>query len=168
MVMDGDAIIFWQIDGSGSAVQYISPALAASSSYDIPVGNDWYAFVDNSHRHRNAVKLSGAMLYERFGSPVGDLVQAPGVFELLFRYPNPFTSGITLGLDLKKEATLKVEIFNIKGQRIKSWQTPKQAAGPLDIHWDGCSEAGQCTSSGIYFIKISGEGTSLTRKALKF
>ncbi|MCK9584689.1 MAG: T9SS type A sorting domain-containing protein [Candidatus Cloacimonetes bacterium] len=168
MVMDGDAIIFWQIDGSGSAVQYISPALAASSSYDIPVGNDWYAFVDNSHRHRNAVKLSGAMLYERFGSPVGDLVQAPGVFELLFRYPNPFTSGITLGLDLKKEAILKVEIFNIKGQRIKSWQTPKQAAGPLDIHWDGCSEAGQCTSSGIYFIKISGEGTSLTRKALKF
>lgn len=168
MVMDGDSIIFWQIDGSGNTVQYLSPALSASSSYDIPVGNDWFAFVDNSHRHRNAVKLSGAMLYERFGTDVQDLVQVPSAFEITSRYPNPFQSGITLGLNLTKETPLKVEIFNVKGQRIHSWHTPKQAQGLLDIHWDGCSEAGDSASSGIYFIKISGGGDSKSCKVLRF
>ena len=168
MVMDGDSIIFWQIDGSGSAVQYISPALSGSSSYDIPVGNDWFAFMDNSHRHRNAVKLSGAMLYERFGTETQDLVQTPGAFEIISRYPNPFKSGITLGLNLTKETPLKVEIFNIKGQRINSWHTPNQAQGQMDIHWDGYSESKDSVSSGIYFIKISGEGCSKSCKVLRF
>lgn len=168
IVMDADAIIFWQIDGSGSAFQYASPASGSSTTYDIPVGDSWYAFMDNSHRHGNAVKLSGTLIYERFGTGVQNLVQTPGAFEILTRYPNPFKSGITFGLNLRQEATLKVEVFNIKGQLVKSWNTPKQAPGLTDIYWDGYNQAGAGTGSGIYFIKISGGGISLARKVLKF
>jgi hypothetical protein len=155
MVMDADSIIFWQLLGEGSASNYISPANGGSALFDIPIGQNWYVFMDNSHRHRNSVKLSGGMIYERYGTENQDAHATPPAFKLLSRYPNPFKQSVQLSLELIKESPLQVDIFNLKGQLVNSWTTSLRHKGHTEILWNGRSKSGNKLASGIYFIKIS-------------
>jgi len=154
MVMDADNILFWQLDGMGSAVGYVAPGMGGSSTFNIPIGQNWYAFMDNSQHHRNAPKLSGAMLYESYGSAVQDDAEVPLAFKLLNAYPNPFSANMRIYLDLPKQAELKVSIYNLKGQVVKSWQPSRYPAGQSSLTWDATSDDGSKVASGIYIWKV--------------
>lgn len=72
----------------------------------------------------------------------------------LANYPNPFSynsSGTMISYDLPvNEQTVKIDIFNIKGQIIKEFNN---VVG--DVIWDGYDKENHKVSSGIYFIKLS-------------
>ncbi|HPM05344.1 MAG TPA: T9SS type A sorting domain-containing protein, partial [Candidatus Cloacimonas sp.] len=154
MVMDADNILFWQLDGMGSAVGYVAPTMGSIGSFDIPVGQNWFAFMDNSHHHRNSLKLSGAMIYESYGSAVQDANEVPQALRLLNAYPNPFSSNMTLDLYLAKRAELKVSIYNLKGQVVKSWKEDTFQTGRNTLDWDATSDDGSKVASGVYIWKV--------------
>ncbi len=155
IVMDADNVLFWQLDGLGSAVGYVAPSMGSSSSFSIPVGQDWFAFMDNSHHHRNAIKLSGAMVYESYGSAVEDDTEVPPAFRLLNAYPNPFSGNMRIYLALPKAAELKVSIYNLKGQVVKSWQPSSYPSGQSYLAWDATGDDGGKVASGIYIWKVT-------------
>jgi len=154
MVMDADNILFWQLDGMGSAVGYVAPTMGSIGSFDIPVGQNWFAFIDNSHHHRNSLKLSGAMIYESYGSAVQDANEVPQALRLLNAYPNPFSSNMTLDLYLAKRAELKASIYNLKGQVVKSWKEDTFQTGRNTLDWDATSDDGSKVASGVYIWKV--------------
>lgn len=155
MVMDADNIIFWQLLGQGVGYNYVSPASSGTSIFDIPAGQNWYCFMDNSHRHRNSVRLNGAMIYENYGTANQDECAPAAAFRLQSSYPNPFRQSVQLSLELGKEATLQVKIFNLRGQLVKSWQTERLSKGHTEISWDGSTDSNAKLASGIYFLRIS-------------
>ncbi|MDY0151498.1 MAG: transglutaminase domain-containing protein [Candidatus Cloacimonas sp.] len=153
MVMDSDNQLFWSIDHFGSAYSYLSPTANGNTVFNIPVGQDWYAFVDNSHRHRNAVQLSGEMFFESWGSAVTDEVAEMPAIRLLNNYPNPFTSSTTYALELSKQSELSMAIYNLKGQKVRSFPPVIYAAGKTQIAWDGKGDRGENLASGVYLWK---------------
>jgi len=155
MVMDADNILFWQLDGMGSACNYLAPAMNGSSTFNIPTGQNWFAFMDNSHRHRNAVKLGGAMVYESYGSAVQDDTEVPQAFRLLKAYPNPFAGNMVLSLEMSKQAEIMATIYNLKGQVVKSWQPTLCAVGKNTLRWDATNDDGSKVASGIYIWKVT-------------
>lgn len=166
MVLDADNVIFWQLMGEASGFCYQNPASSGSAIFDIPAGQNWYCFVDNSHRHRNSVKLNGSLLYETYGTAIQDEHNSPAEFHVLSSFPNPFRQSVQINLELAKEAVLKVQIFNIKGQLVKHWQTDRLPKGQTELSWDGCSDLGASLASGIYFLKISDGTHTNTRKLI--
>ncbi len=74
-------------------------------------------------------------------------------------YPNPFRSNQG-GLNIKSDSRLgKIEIFNIKGQLIKTVKTER-----CEYSWNGTDEKGCRVSNGIYLIKAhSGQKSSMKR-----
>lgn len=154
MVMDADNILFWQLDGMGSTCDYVAPSMGSSSTFNIPVGQNWFAFMDNSHHHRNSLKLSGAMLFESYGSAAEDNAIPPATFRLLNAYPNPFTNNMNIYLDMAKQAEVSVKIYNLKGQVVKSWQPNLYTAGRNTIGWDATSDNGNKVASGVYIWKV--------------
>lgn len=86
----------------------------------------------------------------------------------LANYPNPFTlnsSGTIISFNMPDNAQqVIINIFNIKGQKIKEFNNIK---GNNQLIWDGYNNDHQKVSSGIYFIKLNiGNRTVSSRKCL--
>jgi hypothetical protein len=85
----------------------------------------------------------------------------PLVTALNGNYPNPFNPQTTISFALAAEDHVKLEIYNVKGQKIKSLIDEVKPAGNYQLIWNGDDERGNKVSSGIYFYQmISGKFTS--------
>ncbi len=81
-------------------------------------------------------------------------------------YPNPFRSKSNIKIDTKSNVRVNVEIYNIKGQKVKSFMNQNNRSGHLEIVWNGCNENDKELPSGVYLVKVSSEGKCKTSKLL--
>lgn len=84
----------------------------------------------------------------------------------LKNYPNPFNPSTTISFQIDKEGKVLVEIFNIKGQKVKILSSEYRQPGNYNIIWDGKSTSGSVVSSGLYLYKVSVNGHQKTNKML--
>lgn len=70
-------------------------------------------------------------------------------------YPNPFNPGTWLSYSLAEESSVKLEIFNLKGQIVWKKEIPNQAADHYKYFWDGKNLNGNDCTSGIYFFRLT-------------
>ncbi|MCK4311632.1 MAG: T9SS type A sorting domain-containing protein, partial [Candidatus Cloacimonetes bacterium] len=94
--------------------------------------------------------------------------QVPNTQCQLTNYPNPFNPKTTISFSLAKDAkNAKLEIYNIKGQKVKQLVSDQLSAGQHSEVWDGDDESGKPVSSGVYLYKLNVNGkTEAVRKCL--
>ncbi len=80
----------------------------------------------------------------------------------LTAYPNPFNSTIAISFVNREVCNLNIEIFNIRGQRINTFDLKAQKSGK--IVWRAIDDRGNRLSAGIYFVKAE---NSKSYKVLK-
>ena len=90
----------------------------------------------------------------------------PKQFALFQNYPNPFNSGTVINYDLPVKARVRIEVFNILGQRVTTLTDGEQPAGHHRVMWDGTSSQGKAVASGVYFYKIQANDFSTTKKMM--
>ncbi len=89
---------------------------------------------------------------------LSDLAPVPEAFRLRPNYPNPFNSATTIRFELPAADHLTVEIFNIRGQRVRTLvQNRPYAAGYYRLKWDGRNERGLNVASGLYILRLKGQ-----------
>jgi len=93
-------------------------------------------------------------------------VTKPFVTALRANYPNPFNPSTTIAFDTHKDGRVVIDIFNIKGQKVKALVNDVRQAGSHKIVWNGQDDFGRDVSSGIYFYRMQTEGYAATRKML--
>ena len=105
----------------------------------------------------------------KYGDTEADEIELSNREFRLSNYPNPFHSSTTISCNLTtehKEST-EILIFNVKGQKIKSFknlQTDKSSN--QQIHWNGKDDFGKPVASGIYFYKFQSGDFSAIRKMI--
>jgi len=85
---------------------------------------------------------------------------------LMSNYPNPFNPSTTISFNLPSVMNCKLEIYNLKGQRVTSLLNETRGAGKHTITWDGLDEAGRPVSSGIYFYRLTTPHKTISAKML--
>lgn len=88
----------------------------------------------------------------------------PGRFELVQNYPNPFNPTTAIEYALPRDTWVKIDVYNILGQKVKTLVDQRQAAGHKRVIWDGKSDSGQEISTGIYFYRIKAGDFVQTKK----
>jgi len=84
----------------------------------------------------------------------------PTEFKLTANYPNPFNPTTTIAFELPQSSPIKIEVFNLLGQKVATLVDGYREAGRFEVVWNGTDEAGKQVSSGIYFCRmIAGEYT---------
>ena len=78
-------------------------------------------------------------------------------FHLTSVYPNPFNPSTKIEFAVPEAANLKIRIFNINGQCIKSIDFLVFSPGIHNITWNARNDSGKKVSSGIYFIQVTAE-----------
>lgn len=90
--------------------------------------------------------------------------QSPAKFSLSVNYPNPFNPETKIDYSLNQACQVKLEIFNILGQKIKTLVDEQQSVGKKDVVWDGRNENGEQVSSGVYFYRLQAKDFVQTKK----
>jgi hypothetical protein len=79
----------------------------------------------------------------------------PAVTALKGNYPNPFNPTTTIHYSLKTDSPVKIEIYNLLGQKVKTLVNGAKKSGNHSIVWNGKDDAGRNAGSGIYFYKMN-------------
>ena len=81
-------------------------------------------------------------------------------------YPNPFTGATSIGFSLPAKGKARIDIYNVKGQKVNTILSAMQEKGSGTASWNGLDFNGNACSSGIYYCKLTAHGSTLTRKML--
>jgi len=109
-------------------------------------------------------------LYLSNGSPLdveddhGSLL--PYRFELSQNYPNPFNPATTIEYSLPRRSSVKIDVFNLLGQKVRTLVDREESAGAYSITWDGTSSTGEAVSTGVYFYRFQADDHVETKKML--
>ncbi len=90
----------------------------------------------------------------------------PDQFTLEQNYPNPFNPTTSIQFQLTTPTTVKLEIFNVIGQKMRTLLNQKMAAGAYRTVWDGLDDAGQAVGAGIYYYRLSTRQNVETKKMI--
>lgn len=74
----------------------------------------------------------------------------PTHFQLSQNFPNPFNPETEIQYQLPEDSHVKIEIFNIMGQKICTLMNKQQSTGFYSVRWDGSDENGSFVASGVY------------------
>jgi len=78
----------------------------------------------------------------------------PDQFYLNDNYPNPFNPITSISFGLSSSAEVKINIYNILGQRIVEFNKGRLEAGSYNYLWNGENKIGENVTSGIYFYEM--------------
>jgi hypothetical protein len=83
---------------------------------------------------------------------------APAVSSFIRCYPNPFKHKLVIVCDLpdaKTRTSNKLQIYNIKGEKVQSVPLTRVDDNSRQAEWDGCDSDGFRCPSGVYFVKLN-------------
>lgn len=79
-------------------------------------------------------------------------------------YPNPFNPSTIIPLALPQRTEVRLAIFNVLGQRVRTLVDGPLDAGYHNMMWNGLDEAGRQAAAGMYFYLVEADGFRQTRK----
>ncbi len=85
----------------------------------------------------------------------------PERYFLSQNHPNPFNPKTVINFELKSESSGKLEIFNVRGEKVKDFELVKNKGS---VVWNGTDNFGKGVSSGVYFYKLSTKDFSEVKK----
>jgi len=88
----------------------------------------------------------------------------PEKISLSPNYPNPFNLETTFEYGLPKESRVRLVIYNVKGQEVRSLVDGLQPAGFKKMIWNGRNNFGIEIGSGVFFLRLEVNGETFTRK----
>jgi hypothetical protein len=74
-------------------------------------------------------------------------------------YPNPFNAATTITFSLSSDEHVRLEVYNVLGQRVATLVDEMLPPGPYEAAWDARGSA-----SGVYFARFTTRNESLTKK----
>ena len=88
----------------------------------------------------------------------------PTEFALHENYPNPFNPTTTLRFDLPEVSNLTLTIYNMLGQKVRTFNYQNTSAGYHSVTWDATNDYGEQVGAGVYLYQLQTKDFVKTRK----
>jgi hypothetical protein len=93
-------------------------------------------------------------------------LEAPSGYRLSANYPNPFNPETNIEYELPKSGLVRLEVYNLLGQKIKTLIDQNQMAGVHQAIWNGKNEFDEAVASGIYLYRMETNDFKATKRML--
>jgi hypothetical protein len=81
-------------------------------------------------------------------------------------YPNPFNPETTISYSVKQPGRVKLEVYNIKGQLVRTLVDEEQATGHYKLLFNAKDDRGRSIASGVYMLRMEAPGYRKTSKMI--
>ena len=88
----------------------------------------------------------------------------PTDFALGHNYPNPFNPSTIIPYQLPASGHVRLDVFNVLGQRLATLVDAERSAGAHTAQWDGTDAAGRAVGAGVYIYRLSSGGMTESRR----
>lgn len=88
--------------------------------------------------------------------PSSDVDENIAVIKNVSCYPNPFNPKTMISFYLQQDMLIQLKIFNARGQLVKTLNNGLLNSGEHQFFWNGSSDNGSTTSSGLYYYMLTG------------
>ena len=85
---------------------------------------------------------------------------------LIGNYPNPFNPTTTISYNLEHTGNVKLQVFNVKGQLVRTLVDEVKNAGEHSITWHGEDNNFHSVASGVYFYRLETEAGNHVQRML--
>ena len=150
---------YWDVDGIYPFALLESSPCINTGTLDLPPGIELpeYDLAGNPRIYGETIDMGA---YEFQGEPQSydeNEIIIPEITQIS-NYPNPFNPSTTIKLDLAESGDIELDIYNIKGQKVKTLIDAYSAKGNFEIIWRGIDDNKKSVTSGQYFIKLKVNG----------
>ena len=88
----------------------------------------------------------------------------PTDFALGQNYPNPFNPSTIIPYQLPTAGHVRLDVFNVLGQRLATLVDAERSAGAHTTQWDGTDAAGRAVGAGVYIYRLSSGGMTESQR----
>jgi hypothetical protein len=81
--------------------------------------------------------------------------------------PNPFGRGTVAEFALPRPSSVFLEVLDVSGRRIRLLLDERRESGVHRVSWDGKDSSGRAVADGVYFLRLTATGETLTAKAVR-
>ena len=81
-------------------------------------------------------------------------------------YPNPFNPETTISYSVKEPGKVRLEVYNIKGQLVKTLVDEEQTTGRYKLVFNARDDRGRSIASGVYMLRMVAPGYLKTTKMI--
>ncbi len=171
------------------SIEALTPLAGADTIYSIDMKNDGSLYEGRACAVRDSgktvffgfplyfmdkeqVKLAAQKVMAEFGEPLTGVAGKPETgnriteFRLSQNAPNPFAKVTTISYQLPRAGQIKLNIYNIAGQLVKTLVTGEQPAGSYTLRWDRKDNNNKQVSAGVYIYRLSTGNNTQSRKML--
>ncbi|MCK5052572.1 MAG: peptidylprolyl isomerase [Candidatus Cloacimonetes bacterium] len=118
--------------------------VVSNDNYDLP--KVWWVFITGGSDITNDVVSNRTVLYQNI--------------------PNPFNPETNIKFYLKDAGSVSLEVFNLKGQLVKTLVNNDLPTGEHSFIWNGKDDNGNQVASGIYLYSLRTKDISEKKKAI--
>ncbi len=112
-----------------------------------------------------ACEINGVFYGDSTVLAMDDPILQPPAIELVC-YPNPFNPQTTVSFDIPVCTDVKIVVYNLRGQKVRTLLDERLEAGTHSIVWDGRDSGERAVASSVYLIRINAGGEERITKAL--
>ncbi len=80
-------------------------------------------------------------------------------------YPNPFNESVNIAFSIEEDEQVMISVYNIHGEVVQVIHDGNLPEGDYTMRWDGKTENGNTTPTGIYIVRIV-TGHTVNQKTL--
>ena len=88
----------------------------------------------------------------------------PQDFALGQNYPNPFNPSTIIPYQIPTTTHVRLEVFNLLGQRLATLVDGARPAGAHTAQWDATDAAGRAVGAGVFIYRLTGDGHTVSRR----
>ena len=139
---------------------------ARARNADAEIVGRWSSIPLNQDR-RQVLELTlggGARIVSVEALDAGETAESTG--GLGPNVPNPFNPSTQIAYRLSSPGPVRLVIYNVLGQPVRTLVDRVQAAGSYQVRWDARDGQGVSLSSGVYIARLSYPGGVETRRLL--
>lgn len=157
----GAAYLFPRVEyitiGQGNIfdIEFTIDSAAAPGVYPMELRNSGFNTYENHLSDTTGLQLVIPVLVDGAVTVTNQSAIEPGNllpdnYEFIRNYPNPFNNTTNISYGIKAGGRGRIEIYNLLGEKVKTFDLGTVSPGHYNTVWDGRSDDGKEVSSGIY------------------
>jgi len=137
---------------------YYNTSLLAPWWCAYAVTDDWYGFV-SGNAYTNEYFIDADFHLSSLNAGINETKNIDFVLSTVFPNPVKFGNNVSINFNLKSNSEIRIEVYNMVGQLVKTFPTQKYNVGEnaANINTAGLNE-------GLYFVNFSVNGVTQTKK----